>query len=302
MRTIIELVLVALVVVAVILVLLRRRKGDEIHSIDRYRDALGTLSDMRGSEGRSYVKVLSPEEQRTARQPGVGEVRQNLRVPSVPLPKPQGDMVFDDGAEAIAASKLAHSRHHDEPEWALDRMATGPRLQNRQLLAALIAVGILALLVVVGVLIGEQPSHHHPSASTTTSTTSKPHTTTTTTLATLPAASQTANGATYNVPGATALTATVSVTTQCWTIATSGSANTQVYAGVVTPGQPVSVNGTSTLSISVAAPSNVIIVVNGLRVVMPSHLTIPTVLTFKATTPVSTTTSSTSTTTTTQVP
>lgn len=302
MRFIIELVLAALVVVALIVMLARRRKGDEIQSIDRYRNALGTLSDMRGTERRSYIKVLSPEEQRSARQPGAAIPRPSVPVPPTLGAKADEDVDFDDSDEASSASRLSHARHHDEPAWALDRMGVGPRLQNRQIVAAIIALVIVAVLVLVGIAIGRTPGQHHPTPTSTTTTTLKTHPTTTTTLTTLSANSQTATGADYVLPGASAITATVTVTTPCWTIATSGAGATQVYAAVIEPDKPATIEATQSLSISVAAPSNVSVVVNGLQVVMPQHLSIPTVLNFKATTPPSTSTTSTSTTSTTQVP
>jgi hypothetical protein len=312
MRAIIELILVAIVVVIVVKVLLRRRKGDEINSIENYRDALGTLSDMRGKENRSYLRVLSPEEQRSARQPGVDDASSTIRiqpsavlrppVPPVHVARPNEAIVFEDSEQVQAASHLSQAQHHDEPEWAIDRMFAGQRLQHRRMIAVGAALGLVILLVVIGVVIGQKPTHSHPLVSTTTTTAAKTHaTTTTTTLDTLSAVAQTASGATYSLPGVTTVTATLTVTTQCWTIATQGPENKQIYAAVIMPNQPVSLQATRSMSISVAAPGNVAIVVNGLRVIMPQHLTIPTVLTFTATAPLSTTTTSTSTTTT-QVP
>ena len=301
MRSIIGLVLIAIVVIVVIVFLLRRRKGDEIHSIERYRDALGTLGDMRGNDSRSYIRVLSPDEQRSARQPGAPEVLSAPRRAPIPIVAPDDGLIFDDQKqEAPSSEPSSQTRHHGEPEWALDRMIARTHLQHRRLIAAGVAVALIALLIIVGVVIAASPSHHQSiAASTTTTTTGKSQSTTTTTLATLSAVTQTANGASYVLPGATTITATVAVTTQCWTIATQDPGNKQIYAAVIMPNQPISLNATGSLSISVAAPSNVSVVVNGLKVVMPQHLTIPTVLTFKATTPPLTTTTSTSTSTTT---
>jgi hypothetical protein len=87
----------------------------------------------------------------------------------------------------------------------------------------------------------------------------------------------------------------------CWTIATSGSGS-QVFAGTITSAAPQEIKGTSGLSISLGAPGDATVQVNGVSVVFPSVYTAPLVLTFVAPPPPTTTTTAPAPTTTTVPP
>jgi hypothetical protein len=310
MRTILGLVMIGVVLVVFGVLLLRRRGRDEIHSIDHYRHALDTLQEMRGPTGSS-VRILSDDEVRELRQPSPRPViRTDARAPIPPrIPPPPESidgMVFDElgsptepgTAAEMAAAAEAHHRaplHHEDPTWAISRMENRRPLQNREIKAAVGAGVVLVILIVVGVIIGRSSGD----TSHTTSTTTRSRTTTTkgpvaTTVpqptSYAPVAGATAGAATYQVAGASYAVTVTATAGGCWTIATSGSGS-QLFAGTVSPGSPQQIQGAAGMSISLGAPANATVEVNGVPVTFPASYSAPLVLTFVAPpTPTTTTT------------
>jgi Domain of unknown function (DUF4115) len=300
--------LIVLLVIAGLLGLgvfaLRRRERDEIHSIDHYRNALRTLDEMRPPT--SSVRILSEDEARELRQPHPGSLIRS----DVPPPPGRffedGPPGADDEAEVPAGHRrhLRSALHHDEPEWAMSRMQDRHILQNRELLAAAGAIVLLLILIVVGVAIGTSSSKHASSTTAAPSTTSAPRTTTSTTqrltqLVAQPGFSATA--ATYYVPG-TNLQAVVSASQgPCWTTVSTAD-NQTLFNGTIAGGASQSFQHAGALTVTLDAPGNVSVSVNGVPVVLPPGYGAPLALSFTAppatTTTTSTTTTSSTTTTT----
>ena len=292
--------MILVVVAGVAVYFLRRREKDEIHTINHYRDALTTLDDMRAPSGRT-VKILSADEARELRQPHPGAVIRSEPPRSPRLSPPPGadrDLVFDDNGEPIeypVAQTRSHF-HHDDPEWAISRMSNRHVLHNRELVAAAGAIAVLIVLAVIGIFLGSSSgssSKNKAQAPVTTTTTKTHHAPTTTT--TLPAAltaqpGATANAATYDVPSSRfAAVISASSSGACWTVVTSSSGGS-LFAGSIAAGSSQSVQGSSGFTITLGAPGNASITLNGVPVTFPSGYGAPLTLTFVTPVPTTTTT------------
>ena len=312
MRTAIGLVMILTVVIVVIVVLVRRRDRDEIHSIDHYRDALTTLDDMRAPSGRT-IRILSEDEARELRQPHPAPlIRSEPPRSPTRLEPPNGPgepITFDDAGEPIELSDDPHRSHlhHDNPQWAIERMDNRHVLHNRELLAAGGALAVLAVLIVVGVAIGGSSGSSKHVATTTSqaTTTTGPGRTTTTTTTALPTTFQpqpgaTATAATYFVSGGS-FTAVIQATGgPCWTIAT-GVDGSSLFTGSIPAGSSQTITKTGGFSVSLGAPGNVTVTMNGIPVAFPPSYGAPLVLSFISP-PSSTTTTAPSSPTTTAAP
>jgi len=300
-RTALGLIIIVVILIVIVGLLWRRRTRDEIHSIDHYRNALETLHGMRPDGTGRSVRVLDDDEARSLRQPQARPVIRSqdqtyTRRTIQPPPTASEGMVFDDN-EPIHESPFHHERHHGhDSQWAISRAQSRPPLQNRQWIAMGIASSVVLVLLIVGVLIGRS-SH---SSTTTTSTTihhqqQKPHTTTTKpTPTTIPSTYQpqpgaTATTATYLAPSTRYVLTITATGGGCWTIAT-GSNNNQLFAGTVSPGTPQQITVTGSAQVSLGAPANVAVTLNGRPVAFPPSYSTPLVLTFQPPVPVTTTT------------
>jgi hypothetical protein len=319
MRTILGLIMIAAILVIVGVLLLRRRGRDEIHSIDHYRHALDTLQEMRGPAGSS-VRILTDDEVRELRKPTpLPVIRTDVRAPVPPrIPAPpegRDGMVFDEAGQPTEEHSLEPGGrghlHHENPSWAINRMENRRPLQSREIWAAVGALVVLLVLIVVGVVIGRSSSGGSHASSTSTS---RPHTTTTKPATTTtqaapaswtPVAGGSATAASYQIPGSSYTVTVTGATGDCWTVATSASGS-QVFAGSIAQGASQDIMGASGLSVTLGAPGNVTVKVNGVPVTFPTSFAAPLVLTFVSppppTTTTTTTTSAPSTTTTTTPP
>jgi len=285
-------VLVVLVVVAVAVALVRRPRGDDIHSVQDYNHALGTLEHLSERIGPPTVRPI-------ARQvtPGGSTGR---TVPPVPVrgsdefPDPDAPIVFDDarpvdrfrpGAEGLP------SAHSDRAQ----RMALDSMNHRRRSGTGITVVVVVVLVVGALALIGSSRSHRAArsassttttgggSAATTSTTRPKPTPTTRPTPTTLPTqfvattSSSAGTSATYTVPNA-GYQLTLTGTGSCWVQVDSSSGST-LWAGALSAGtvQNVQVTGTATVQFGTPALT---LAVDTVPVVLPSPLHTPFVATF----------------------
>jgi hypothetical protein len=321
-RAAIGLIIIAAVVITIVALLWRRRTRDEIHSIDHYRNALETLHGMRPDTASTSVRVLDPDEAKSLRQPHAQQVirssNRGLPPPTIAVPPDARDgMVFDD-ANPPPAGPLDEDPHrgHDSSQWAISRAQSHPPLQNRQWMAMGIATAIVLVLLVVGVLVGRSSHTSSRAVTTTTShgtvkkrssttTTAAPKVTTTTAPTSYqPQAGASTTAATYIAPSTRYVLTITATGGGCWTVANSLPANTQLFAGTVAPGSPESLAVNGGILVTLGAPGNVSITLNGRPVVFPTGYQTPLALTFQPPAPPTptTTTSAPAVTTTTVAP
>ena len=99
----------------------------------------------------------------------------------------------------------------------------------------------------------------------------------------------TASAATYYVAGSSYSVTVTASSGACWTVATS-VAGSQIFAGSIPQGSSQLIQGTAGLAVSLGAPGNVTVKVNGVPVSFPSPFAAPLVLTFQSPPPTTTTT------------
>jgi hypothetical protein len=281
-------VVVVIVVVLALVVgvawLVRRRGGDETHSVEGYRSTLDTLGGMRART--STVRVLGQSEE--ADEP--------------PRP-PARNLVFEDPASTPPA---LGRRGQDR---AMSAMNHRPRRLGAPILVAAV---VIALLVVV-VVIGARAQHHHSNATATTTTghakttsttghtgttttaghgttttaghgrtttTTAPKATTTTVPTSFVAATSTPTSATY-VPPAPTYTLTLTATTgACWVTVKSSTGST-VFSQTLASGQTQSVPLTGAGTIDLGAPSALTVTLDRKPVVLPNGYQTPFLMTFQ---------------------
>src|ERR1700722_7772269 len=222
-------IVVVLALVAGVAWLVRRRGGDETHSVEGYRSTLDTLGGMRART--STVRVLGQSEDA-----------------SDPPRPPARSLVFEDPTPTPTPPSLGR-RGQDR---AMSAMNHRPRRLGAPILVAAV---VIALLVVV-VVIGARAQHHHPNATGTTTTavhgkttttghsgtttTTAPKATTTTVPTSFVATTSTPTSATY-VPPAPSYTLTLTATTgACWVTVKSSTGST-VFSQTLASGQTQSV-------------------------------------------------------------
>jgi len=310
-RTFLGLVILIVVILIVVVLLWRRRTKDEIHSIDRYKNALETLQEMRGDTGSTSVRVLDEQEARSLRQPHAPSMIRSSDRERLPasghLRDGEDGFVFDDAnPESHAIRDHEHVRGHDSSEWAISRMQSRPPFQNRQWLVVGVATAVILILFIIGTLIGSSSTSSNSATTTSssapkTSTTTTPKTTPTTSpSAYVPQAGATANAATYVAPSSRYVLV-LTATGNCWTTAVTSPGNAQLFVGTISPGTPQRISVTGGAQVSLGAPGNIAITLNGLPVTFPSGFQTPLVLTFQPATPPTTTTTVTPSVTTTTV-
>ena len=290
-------VVVVLVVVAVAVALVRRPRGDDVHSVRNYNHALGTLehlSDRIGPQAVRPVRVVPTG------QSGPSAERV---VPPVPVrgtdefPDPDAPIVFDDarplergrsgGGEATTPARADRAQR-----MALDSM----NHRRRSGTGVMVAV---AVVLVFGVLafLGSQKSHKaaHSSSSTTTTrpagsagatstTATRPPQTTRPTATTLPtqfAASTTSSAgtsATYTVPHTT-YQITITGTGPCWVQVDTASTGATLWAGELSAGTVQNVQATGSTTVQFGTPT-LSLQVDTIPVVLPTPLRTPFVATF----------------------
>jgi hypothetical protein len=287
-------VVVVLVVVAVAVALVRRPRGDDIHSVANYNQTLGTLEHLSERIGPPTVR---PVRVVPMSQSGTTE----RVVPPVPVrgtdefPDPDAPIVFDD-ARPVERGRLGGAepttpaRTDRAQRIALDSM-------NHRSRPGTGVMVVVAVVVVFGALafLGSQRSHNsspvRPTTTTrpagsgaTTTTVARPTQTTRPTPTTLPnqfvatTTSSAGTAATYTVPHST-FQITVTGTGSCWVQVGSVATGATLWAGELSVGtvQNVAASGSTTVQFGTPALT---LQVDSVPVVLPSPLRTPFVATF----------------------
>lgn len=293
-------VLVLVVVVAVAVALVRRPRGDDVHSVRDYNHALGTLEHLSERIGPPTVRPIARQATVEGR-PGGGVERV---VPPVPVrgsdefPDPDAPIVFDD-ARPLDRTRIGESappaRSDRAQRMALDSM-NHRRRGGTGIVIAVLVVAVFGALA----LIGSNHSHTSSHSSTTTSTGSstrtsgatgststtrpKPTTTTRPTPTTLPTqfvattTSSSGTSATYTVPNAT-YQITATGTGSCWVQVDSAATGATVWAGELSAGTVQNVQASGTTTVQFGTPT-LTLAVNTIPVVLPNPLRTPFTATF----------------------
>jgi hypothetical protein len=292
-------VLVLVVVVAVAVALVRRPRGDDVHSVRDYNHALGTLEHLSERIGPPTVRPIARQVTAEGRAGGVERV-----VPPVPVrgtdefPDPDAPIVFDDARpldRTRGGDTLPPARSDRAQRMALDSM-NHRRRGGTGVVIAVVAVLVFAALA----LIGNNRSHKASHGSTTTTsrastrttagggstTTTKPRPTQTTrpTPTTLPTqfvattTSSTGTSATYTVPNAS-FQITATGTGSCWVQVDSAVTGATVWAGELSAGTVQNIQATGTTTVQFGTPT-LTLAINTIPVVLPSPLHTPFVATF----------------------
>ncbi len=286
-------VLVVLVVVAVAVVLVRRPRGDDVHSVRNYNHALGTLEHLSERIGPPTVRPI-------ARHVVPGGAREPV-VPPVPVrgtdgfPDPDAPIVFDDArpldrTRASGGDARSGPRSDRAQRMALDSM-NHRRRGGTGIVVAVVVVALFAALAVLGA------HRSHPRAHTSTTTgrrsqgavattrprparstpTTRPTPTTLPTRFTATTTSSTGTSATYTVPNAS-YQITATGTGSCWVEVDSASGST-VWAGELSAGTSQNVQASGTTTVQFGTPT-LSLSVDTVPVVLPSPLRTPFVATF----------------------
>jgi uncharacterized protein DUF4115 len=314
-------VVAVLVVVALFVVLARRPRGEDGHSMAHYNHALGTLEHLSERIGPPTVRPV-----RVAPSGRPGGATEPV-VPPVPVrgtdefPDPDAPIVFDDArpverGRPVGLPPATHSRS--------DRSARAQRMaldsmnhRRRPGTGILVVIAVVAVFVAL-VVIGSQQSHKgahatststtgHPSGAghSTTTTAPKPTTTTRPTPTTLPnqfvatTTSSSGSAATYTVPHTT-FQITITGTGSCWVEVDSTSTGKAVWAGELSAGTVQNVQASGSTTVQFGTPT-LTLQVDTIPVVLPTTVRTPFVATFvpsptatPGTTPTGSTSSSTS--------
>jgi hypothetical protein len=294
-------VVVVVLVVAGITVMIRRRSGDEVHSVEGYRSTLHTLEEVRTRS--SAVRVLP----RTGDGSESGVAAPDAAAGGEPPPGSASSAAgaaagYRFGEDEVGAGAAEPSRFiRDTPRQrrrALNSMNHGPRRFAAPVIAGVLVLGAVAALAVVGA-----HTHRRPSGSTTTThvghtaaarhsgtTTAaagrhaagqhKASTTTTTKPPSYTAVSSTSTSATYVPPAPSYVLHIAASIGPCWVqVANTETGNVELSQTLSAgDAQPVSVRGTTTVELG--APGNVTIELDGTPVVLPSGYGTPFTLTF----------------------
>ena len=283
---VITFVLVVLVAVVVALAL-RRRGGDEVHSVEGYRHTLDTLQGIRTRTSSSSVRIIggtsaaSTETDVPAGPPGVIGGEHPGRALG------QGPLVFED---PVLSGVARHD--HRSNDRAIASMNHRPRRLGALVLALLAAIVVVVVLIVAG--------HHHPKAKATTPPTTAHHpagstttaaprarhhhappTTTTTAPTSFSAQSTTANSATYVPPTPSYQLTFTASNGACWVLVTAQSTGSTLYTAVMPKGTSQTVPASDGTEVQLGAPSAITITLDGEPVILPSSITSPYALYFQ---------------------
>ena len=285
---------VVLVVVTVAVALVRRPRGDDIHSVANYNHALGTLEHL--------SERIGPPTVRPVRVVPMGQAGMTDRVvPPVPVrgtdefPDPDAPIVFDDArpmerGRTGGSEPSVPARTDRAQRIALDSM-------NHRSRSGTGVMVVVAVVVVFGglAILGSQRSHRSShtrtttttrpaSSGATTTTVAKPTPTTRPTPTTLPnqfvatTTSSAGTSATYTVPH-TNFQITITGTGSCWVQVGAGATGTTVWAGELSAGTVQNVAASGSTTVQFGTPS-LTLQVDGVPVVLPTSLRTPFVATF----------------------
>ena len=280
-------VLVVLAVVAVVVALVRRPRGEDVHSVRNYNHALGTLEHLSERIGPPTVRPISRQS-----IPGgpAGRV-----VPPVPVrgtdefPDPDAPIVFDDARphDRPRPGAGAPSARTDRAQrMALDSM-NHRRRGGAGIAVAVLVVAAFAVLALLGSHRARSTSHTSTTTTVTrasggsVSTTTRPRPTqstrpTPTTLPTRLVATTTSaagTSASYAVPNVS-FQITLTGTGPCWVQVGSASTGATEWAGELSAGtvQNVQVSGTTTVQFGTPTLT---LSVDTIPVVLPTPLRTP---------------------------
>ncbi len=287
-------VLVVVVVVAVAVALVRRPRGDDVHSVRNYNHALGTLEHL--SE-----RIGPPTARPIARQVTPGGPTGSV-VPPVPVrgtsefPDPDAPIVFDDARphdrpRPGSGDGLPSARTDRAQRMALDSM-NHRRRGGAGIAVAVLVVAVFAVLAVLGSHRTRSTTHSsttttaagvsHGSVSTTTrprpSPTTRPTPTTLPTRLVATTTSAAGTSATYAVPNVS-FQITLTGTGPCWVQVDSAATGATEWAGELSAGtvQNIQVSGGATVQFGTPTLT---LSVDTIPVVLPTPLRTPFTATF----------------------
>jgi hypothetical protein len=292
-------VVVVLVVVAVAVALVRRPRGDDVHSVKNYNHALGTLEHLSERIGPPTVRPV-----RVVPMGQSGGATERV-VPPVPVrgtdefPDPDAPIVFDDArpverGRPVGAEPTVPARSDRAQRMALDSM-NHRRRPGTGVMIAVAAVVVFGALAVLGSQKSHKASHATSTSTstathaarthaTTSTTTSKPPPTAKPTPTTLPGqfvastTSSAGTSATYTVPHTT-FQITVTGTGSCWVQVDSAATGATVWAGELSAGTVQNVQATGSTTVQFGTPT-LTLEVDTIPVVLPTPLRTPFVATF----------------------
>ncbi len=288
---------IVLVVGGLVVVLLRRPRSEDLHSVRKYHSALGTLEHLSDRTGSPAVRPTTRPD-----RPGAEGV-----VPPVPVrgsehfPDPGAQVVFDDASlptrRQPGGEGAAGSRSDRAQRIALDSMNHRRRPGSVILMVAAVLL-LFGVLAYVGSHRSKASSDH---ATTTTGTvrstsgsdsghssrttgrrsgthTGRPPTTTLPVRLVATTTSASGMSATYPVPFAS-FTITLHASGLCWAQASTVASQATVWSGELTAGGVQNISVTAATALEIGAPP-VTLSVDAIPVVLPTPLHTPFVATF----------------------
>jgi hypothetical protein len=278
---------VVVVVGAVVAKLTWRPSNDEVHSVNDYHSALGTIGDLArrnpppGAGGSDRTQEQMPLHARSETPLVFDDDRVTGSTPNVPSSDP-APIFRSDRARRQALSSM----NHRPRRWVL-------------------ATGVLVVLLVFGALayVGSHRNSNHPTKKSTSASThasaavnttsSHPRAATATTKpkakpkpptpTTAPpqiaALTSTATTATYPAPASTYQVTVTASTEPCWIQLTSADSGATLWSGTIETGDSQIIQASGTTSLDLGALGSVV-TVNGVPVVLPTPQVVPFEATF----------------------
>jgi hypothetical protein len=297
-------VVVVVLIVAGITLSVRRRGGDEVHSVEGYRSTLHTLEEVRTRS--SAVRVLPRAGEEAGGAPagtvaaaGAGEGAAGTGGP--PAADGEGAVTTPFGEFQPPAGQLAEGSRYlrDTPRQRRRAMASmnhGPRRLAAPIVAGVVVLGAVAALAVVGARTHKPGSGGSTSANHATSTTAphggtspasqhhgtthRTHATTTTAPTSFTPQTSAAGAVTY-VPPAPSFVLQISTPNgPCWVHVTTQPAGTVVFSQTLPAGSSQQLSLTGANTVELGAPGATSITLDGTPVVLPANYNIPLTLTF----------------------
>jgi hypothetical protein len=259
----------------------RRSGGDEVHSVEGYRQTLNTLQGIRTNT--STVRVLGGTGATPTAQEPPGQEKPSEGVAGLAKPLPA---FSDDGpTEGPSTRDLVVSQRTKDR--AMAAMGRRPRKVGAPIAAAIVVLAGISAVAVLGAR--NKGNHHNPPAAHASTKKNHPtshhraHSRTTTVTSTIPAeyrpSQATPSGATY-IPPTNSYTVAIRTTGPCWVEVSSGS-GTVTYAQTVAAGQQQVFTLSGVTTILLGAPRAVLVALNLESVVFPSGYLTPFTLTFE---------------------
>ncbi|HEY3844610.1 MAG TPA: DUF4115 domain-containing protein [Acidimicrobiales bacterium] len=320
-------ILMAVVAAALVgTIVTRRWSQDDEHSVEGYHRQLHTLEHISvhppeaDQNGGSGVEATPASAESALRAGGSRTVRVTDAptplvppVPPVPPIKPppvttsDEPVTFDDAAPPVIVPVQVKGLPGSGDK-AIGFMNRRPRRLAGPALAVIVVGALVVVLLITGSHKVPTPAHHGGAATTGSTSHKPPHhhatvSTVTTTPQTVSLLNSTAHAATFSVPTTDYTLNLAATSSPCWvdaaSDATDAAAGSNIFSGVLEPGQQHSVSASGPVTVEVGAPSTFIVTVNGTIVGLPVGYQTPFALHFiPAGSPSSTGTSTTTSTTT----